>query len=465
MYKQALSRPRADGIAPGKERTTSSQSMSPHGKDLRVTFRALRYRNYRLFFAGQGISLVGTWMQALAMGWLVYRLTRSALMLGVVGFAGQIPALILAPVAGVAADRWNRHRIMLVTQTLATVQAVALGLLVVTGSVALWHILLLTIFLGITNSVDIPARQAFIVQMIGKREDLGNAIALNSLMFNGARLVGPSVAGVLIAAIGEGICFLLNGISYLAVIGALLAMKISPPRAERAKTDVFQGLRDGFRYAFGSGAIRSIVLLLGVISLVGMPFQVLMPVFAREVLHGGPHTLGFLAAASGAGALGGATYLASRKSVVGLARIIPIASSAFGTGLIAFSHSSVLPFSILFLLPTGFAMMVYTASSNTVLQTVVDDDKRGRVMAFYAMAFMGIVPFGNLLAGSLSDKIGAPNTVLVGGACCVLSSLVLARKLLALGETLPAAGEPQRIPSRPPPVAAGATEPRETTPV
>jgi MFS family permease len=403
---------------------------------LRVVFRALKYRNYRLFFSGQSVSLIGTWMQRIAMAWLVYRLTNSAFLLGVVGFAGQIPTFLLAPFCGVWTDRWNRHRILVVTQTMAMIQAFILALLVLTGTIAVWQIIVLSIILGSINAFDIPARQAFVVEMVERKEDLGNAIALNSSMFNSARLIGPSVAGILIAAVGEGICFLLNGISYVAVIAALLAMKITPRKTQAKKTHVLHGLREGFSYAFRFPPIKAILLLLALISLMGMPYVVLMPIFAKEILHGGAHTLGFLMAASGIGALTGAMYLASRRSVLGLGKTIPVAASIFGVGLIAFSLSrtSLLSYSLMLL--TGLGTMLHMASSNTVLQTIVDDDKRGRVMSFYAMALMGTAPFGSLLAGSLASRIGAPDTLMIGGSFCILGALVFASKLPSLRETV-----------------------------
>lgn len=403
---------------------------------LKFILRSFHYRNYRLFFGGQGISLIGTWIQNIAMSWLVYSLTNSALLLGIVGFAGQIPTFILTPFAGVLVDRWHRHRILVVTQTLAMLQAFILALLVLTGNVTVWHIIPLSVFLGLVNAFDIPARQSFVVEIIENREDLGNAIALNSSMFNGARLLGPSIAGILIAAVGEGLCFLLNGVSYLAVIAALLAMRVIPKKIEIKKSHILHGLKEGFFYAFGFAPIRYILLLLSLISLVGMPYAVLMPIFAKEILHGGPHTLGFLVGCSGIGALVGAVFLASRKSASGLAKNIPLAAGLFGVGLIIFSQSRVLWLSLLLMLITGFGMMVQMASSNTLIQTVVDDDKRGRVMSFYTMAFMGMAPFGSLLAGGLASKIGAPNTLLIGGIATILGAIVFAVKLPFLEEAL-----------------------------
>jgi MFS family permease len=397
-------------------------------------FRALQHRNYRLFFGGQTISLVGTWMQRVATGWLVYRLTNSALSLGLVGFAGQMPIFVFAPIAGVVADRWNRHRILIVTQTLALLQAMALAILVMTRNVTVWQIVLLSMFLGFVNAFDMPARQSFVIEMIENKEDLGNAIALNSSMVNGARLVGPAIAGVLVATAGEGVCFLLNGISYLAVIAALLAMRISLQQPALRGGHIFRELKEGFAYAFRVPFIRSVILLVGLVSLVGLPYQVLMPVFARKVLQGGPQTLGFLSSAAGTGALVGAIYLASRQSVREAGRNIPVATGILGLGLIAFSQSTLLWFSLLCLLFTGFGVMLQVASSNTALQVMVDDSKRGRVMSLFGMAFVGAGPFGSLLVGALSGKIGARSTVLVGGVCCLLGSFLFAKRMRPVRE-------------------------------
>jgi len=401
-------------------------------KGLRLILRALRHRNYRLFFGGQSISLIGTWMQRIAMGWLVYRLTNSAFLLGLVSFLGLIPTFLLAPMAGVLADRWNRHRILVVTQSAAMIQALILAALVLTDKVTIWHIVPLSIFLGVINAADMPARQAFVLDMVIKKEDLSNAIALNSSVFNSARLLGPSVAGLLIAVTGEGVCFLINGISYLAVIVALLAMKITPKKAEIPEGPVWQRIKEGFDYAFGFAPIRAILLLLAQVSLIGLPYTVLMPVFARDILHGGPHILGFLMGATGVGALGGALYLASRRSVVGLERWIALAVGILGGGLLAFALSRVFWLSSLLMLSTGFGMMVAIASSNTILQTIVEDDKRGRVMSFYTMALMGMAPFGSLLAGGLASEIGASHTLMISGVLCLLGSLVFASQLSAL---------------------------------
>jgi len=372
-------------------------------------------------------------MTRIATSWLVYRLTSSALLLGVVGFAGQIPSFLLAPFAGVLVDRWNRHRLLVVTQVLALLQSLAMALLTLTGRIRMSHIIMLSIFQGLINAFDMPARQAFVVEMVDTRDDLANAIALNSSMVNAARLLGPSIGGVVIAAVGEGWCFMIDAISYLAVIGSLLAMSI-PRRIVKAagNANMFQQLREGWTYVVRFAPIRSILLLLALVSLVGMPYTVLMPIFANAVLHGGPNTLGLLMAASGVGALLGAMFLAARRSVLGLGKFIPLMAGVFGAGLIAFSFSRVLWLSLALMVVTGLGFMVQMAASNTVLQTIVDEDKRGRVMSFYTMAFMGTAPFGSLLAGEVAERIGAPHTLLLGGIGCILGALWFARSLPAL---------------------------------
>jgi len=407
----------------------SDQQSSEKQSTLTFLVRAFRYRNYRLFFGGQGVSLVGTWMQQIAMGWLVYRLTDSAFLLGFIGFAGQIPTFILTSAAGVFADRWDRRKLLILTQVLAMSQAFLLALLTLTGHIAVWHLVVLSVFLGFVNALDIPVRQSFVIDLVENKDDLGNAIALNSVMFNGARLVGPSIAGFLISIVGEGICFFLNGVSFLAIVIALLAMNMTERKRKSESVPFFQGLKDGFQYTFGFPPTRYIILLLGLISLMGMPYLVLMPIFARDVLHGGPHTLGFLMGASGIGAVIGAIHLASRKTVLGLNRLIVISSSAFGIGLIVFSLSRYIQLSLCMMSLTGFGMIVHMAASQTILQTIVDEDKRGRIMSFHAMAFTGMAPFGSLLGGSLASKIGAPNTLTISGLVCVIGSLLFLSKL------------------------------------
>ncbi|PIP06698.1 MAG: MFS transporter [Syntrophobacteraceae bacterium CG23_combo_of_CG06-09_8_20_14_all_50_8] len=401
----------------------------PPSSGIKLTFRTLRYRNYRLFFIGNGISMTGNWMQQVAMSWLVYRLTNSSLLLGVIAFAGLFPGFLLTPLAGVLSDRWSRRHILLVSQVLAMLQAIAMTFLVMTGMVAVWHIMFLSVLLGLISAFDITARQSFIVDTIEEREDLGSAIALNSALFNGARLLGPSLAGITIAATGEGICFLINTLSYLAFIATLFLMKIKSVPTVGNKASIVQGFKDGFMFTLNFLPIRCVLLLLALVNLIGMPYAVLMPVFAKDILHGGPHTFGFLTAASGAGALTGALYLASRRIVLGAVKIIPVATCIFGLGLIFFSLSKVLWVSLFLLLLTGFGMMVQLALSNTIIQTLVDDDMRGRVMSFFTMAFMGTIPFGSLLAGGFADLIGAPRTLIIGGLCCILGALAYASKL------------------------------------
>ena len=396
---------------------------------LNVIFRSFRSRNFSLFFSGQSISLIGTWIQRIATPWLVYHLTGSAFLLGVVGFAGQIPTFIISPFAGVLTDRWNKYHMLIITQVAAMIQAFLLALLYLMGTIQVWHIVVLSILLGIINAFDVPARQSLVIEMIDKKEDIGNAIALNSSMVNGARLLGPSIAGVLIVLTSEGICFLLNGLSYLFVIASLLFMKIAPKKPSSGNQPVWNELKEGFSYAFGFAPIKYIILLLALISLMGMPYTVLMPVFAKEILHGGPRAFGFLMGASGVGALTAALYLASRKSVVGLGKIIPIAAGIFGFGLITFSFSRLYLLSLGLIVIIGFGMMMQMASSNTILQTIVDDDKRGRIMSFYAMAFMGIAPFGSIMAGGLAGLIGTPYTILVGGIACIIGAIMFAIKL------------------------------------
>ena len=405
------------------------ESSSNSQVSFKFIMRALHHKNYQLFFGGQGISLIGTWMQQIAMSWMVYRLTDSALLLGIVGFSSQIPIFLLASFAGVYSDRWNRHRILIVTQTLSMIQALTLALLTLTGTIEVWHIIVLSTFLGVINAFDMPTRQSFIVQIIDKAEDLGNAIALNSFMFNGARLVGPSIAGLLIGYLGEGICFLLNGISFIGIIIALLAMKV-PKREKVVRTSrLWQDLQEGYSYAFGFAPIRYILLQVGLMSFMGLSYVVLMPIFARDILQGGPHTLGFLMAASGIGALIGSIYLASRRTILGLGRLIAYASGIFGIGIIAFSLSKMLIVSLCMMFMMGFGMIVQMASSNTILQSIVEEDKRGRVMSIYATAFIGMAPLGNLFTGALASWIGAPDTLIISGATCIIGSLIFALKL------------------------------------
>jgi MFS family permease len=395
-------------------------------------WRALRHRNFRLFFSGQSVSLIGTWMTRIATSWLVYRLTGSALLLGLVGFVGQIPTFLLAPFAGVWVDRLDRRHVLLWTQALAAVQSLLLAGLTLGNRVTIGDILVLSAFQGLINAFDMPGRQAFLVQMVEDRQDLGNAIALNSSMVNLARLLGPSLAGLVIAAFGEGYCFLIDGLSYFAVIASLALMQIKPPTTARAATSMMAQLKEGWVYVSGFAPVRTILLLFALVSLMGMPFVVLMPIFASQVLHGGPHTLGMLMGASGVGALVSAFSLAVRKTVLGLGRMIPIAAASFGAGLILFGLSRVMWFSLLMMLLVGFGMMQGMAASNTIVQTLVPEDRRGRVMSYYTMAFVGMAPFGSLLAGSLAHWLGAPRTVMITGSAVILGALWFASRLKAI---------------------------------
>jgi MFS family permease len=409
-------------------------------------WRALRHRNFRLFFGGQTISLIGTWMTRIATAWLVYRLTHSALLLGTVSFAGQIPTFLVAPFAGVWIDRWDRRQVLVWTQTLAMVQSFALAGLTFSGHITIHWILFLSVMQGIINAFDMPGRQSFMVQMVEDRADLSNAIAINSSMVNVARLIGPSLAGMLIAVTSEAWCFLIDGISYIAVIASLLMMHVHVPAIVRKATSTFHEMKEGWSYVSGFLPIRTILMLFAVVSLMGMPFVVLMPVFAATVLHGGPHTLGFLMGAMGVGALASALSLAARRNVRGLIRMIPVAAGVFGLGLIGFGLSSTFWLSMAMVLVAGAGMMQGMAASNTIIQTLVDEDKRGRVMSYYTMAFMGMAPFGSLLAGTMAHAIpstplwifsktmlaGAQWTVIINGLVVVLGAAWFATRLPAL---------------------------------
>jgi MFS family permease len=398
-------------------------------KGHQVIFRSLRYRNYRLFFTGQIISLIGTWTQQIALPWLVYCLTGSKFLLGVVGFATQIPAFLLAPVAGVMADRWNRYRILIITQTLSMLQALLLAILFFTGHISIPNIILLAVFLGLINAFDMPTRQSFVISLVENKEDLSNAIALNSMMFNSARLIGPAVAGIIIAVSNEGVCFAINAVSFLFVIASLLMMKITPAKTNPDRKRALLEFREGLAYVSGFAPLKYLILLLALVSLAGMSYTVLMPVFAHKILHGGPITLGLLMSFAGIGAMTGAAYLASRKTVRGLLKIIPLAIILFGFGLIVISFSNTLWLALPLMFVIGLGMMTQMAASNTIIQTIVDDDKRGRIMSFYVMAFIGTAPFGSLLAGILAEKIGVPYTLIIGGSLCVLGAVVFALKL------------------------------------
>ncbi|HKY22230.1 MAG TPA: MFS transporter [Vicinamibacterales bacterium] len=395
-----------------------------------LMLRAFSYPNYRLFFGGQIVSLVGSWMSMTATSWLVYRLTGSPMVLGVVGFAGQFPGFVMGPFAGAYLDRWDRHRVLVVTQAVSMMHSFVLALLMFSGHISVSAIIVLNAVQGIVNAFDMPARQAFLVTMITDKDDLANAIAMNSSMFNSARLVGPSIAGLIIATAGEAWCFLIDGVSYFAVIIALLSMKnLRQPSPALRQAGMIEQLLEGWRYVFGFRPIRSLMLLLAWLCLVAMPFSVLMPVFADEILGGGAYTLGFLMTASGVGALSGALWLTTRKSVVGLGRVILINTAVFGVGLIGFALSRRLWLSLIFLVVVGVGMMVQMAATNTVIQTIVDDEKRGRVMSFYTMAFLGTAPFGSLLAGAISTRLGAPHTMLMSGALCLAAAVWFAREL------------------------------------
>ncbi len=433
----------------------SPQKSSGAPPDSRFAFvlRALKYRNYRLFFGGQIVSLVGNWMTSVATSWLVYRLTGSAWMLGVIGFAGQIPTFLLAPFAGIFVDRVDKHRALVFTQTAAMLQSFALAAMTLSGHASIAGLIALNVLDGIITALDLPLRQSFVVEMIENKEDLGNAIALNSSMVNAARLVGPAIGGVVISWAGEGWCFFLDGASFLAVLAALLRMTVRarPPKARHAGGAAAE-MREGWDYTWGSRPMRSIIALLALVSLVGVPYTVLIPIYADRVLHGGPHTLGLLMTAIGAGALAGAVWLASRRSVLGLGAVIPWAAAVFGAGLVAFAFSKTLWLSLPLLMITGAGFMVQMASSNTIIQTIVDDDKRGRVMSFFMMAFLGTAPFGSLLAGSMADRYGAPETLVFGGVCCLLGAAWFATGL----EDLRAAVRPiyRRLGILPDPAAA-----------
>ena len=393
---------------------------------------ALKSKNYRLFFAGQGISLIGTWMTQLATIWLVYSLTNSALMLGVVGFTSQIPSFFLAPFGGVFVDHFSRYRTLIGTQIMAMIQSLALAVLALTGVIQVWHIIALSLFQGFINALDAPARQAFVPELVERRDDLANAIAINSTMINGARLIGPAIAGLIIARIGAAYCFLIDGLSYIAVIAALLAMTVKPWQAPVSDGNPLQKVKEGFVYAFSFPPIRAILLLSTLVSLMGLQNTILVPIFAEEILKGGAESLGFLMAASGVGALSGGIYLATRRTILGIGKLIAIAPAILGVGLIAFSLSRFLPLSLFTMLFVGLGTILQIAASNTFLQTIVEEDKRGRLMSLYTMSFLGMIPVGNLLGGFLASHIGAPNTLIIDGIACIIGSIIFAKQLPAL---------------------------------
>jgi MFS family permease len=398
---------------------------------LGLAVRALRHRNFQLFFAGQATSLIGTWMQTVAQSWLVYRMTGSALLLGTVGFASQIPVFIMAPIGGIVADRNSRRRVVICTQIASMVLAAVLALLTLSGRIQVWQIMVIAAGLGVVNAFDIPARQAFLIDMVG-REDLLNAIALNSSMFNGARIIGPAIAGILVASIGEGWCFFANAVSYIAVIAGLLLMRIEHPANLANQGSPLENILEGFAFVRNTGPVRAILVLLGIVSFVGMPYAVLMPVFADKILHGGARGLGILMGATGVGALLGAASLAARVGVKGLGKLIAFSAGGFGVSLTLFSSSRIFWLSTILLVPVGFCMMVQMASSNTLIQAMVPDNLRGRVMSVYSMMFMGMAPLGALSAGALAHHLGAPWTVATGGVVCIAAAIWFGRHMPSL---------------------------------
>jgi MFS family permease len=394
----------------------------------RSTVRALRHRNFRLFFTGQIISLIGTWMQTVAQSWLVYRLTGSSALLGSVNFSSQIPVFLLSPVAGVVADRYSRRRIVIATQTASMLLAFVLAALTLGGSIQVWEIFVLSALLGIVNAFDIPARQAFLVEMTN-RDDLINAIALNSSAFNGARIIGPAVAGILVAAVGEGWCFFANAVSYIAVISGLLMMRVAPFKPQATAVSALRHVGEGFRFVAHTAPIRALLLLVGVMSLAGMPYTVLMPIFADRILNSGAQGLGLLMGVSGAGALGGALILAARRGVGGLGRWVAIAAAAFSAALIAFAYARSFWLAAALLVPIGFSAMIQMGSSNTLIQIMTPDHLRGRVLSAYSMMLMGMAPIGALVAGVMAEHIGAPATVAAGAITCGIGAAAFARTL------------------------------------
>ena len=386
-------------------------------------WRALKDRNFRLFFIGQGISVIGTWMTRMATSWLVYRLTGSALLLGIVGFASQIVPFILQPLAGAWVERMDRQKLLIWTQVAAAIQSFMLAALTLSHIVTIWEVIALSALQGLVNAFDVPGRHSFFIQMIRDRNDLGNAIALNSTMVNGARLLGPALAGVTIGLVGEGGCFLIDGISYVAVVASLLMMKIKPVEVAHTADNLFRQMREGWDYVRSFSPIRTILVLFSIVSLMGYPYMVLLPIFAGQVFHGGPYTLGWLTAASGSGALISALSLAFRKSVVGLTRMIQMSSGILGLALVLFGLSHQFALSLLLMGFAGFGMMQSASASNTIMQTLVPEDKRARVISYYAMAYFGSAPIGSLLAGALAQRIGASNTIIITGTFCLLGSL------------------------------------------
>jgi MFS family permease len=417
-------------MAIGNSNLRATQPTAPASRPGRMALmlRSLRHRNFQLFFASQLISLVGTWMQIIAQSWLVYRLTGSSLLLGSVGFASQIPVFILSPIGGSVADRHNRHQLVIATQATSMVLASILAWLTLSNRIQVWHIFVLAALLGVVNAFDVPARQTFIFDMVGK-EDLMNAIALNSSMFNGARIIGPAIAGILVASIGEGWCFFANAVSFIAVIAGLLMMRVRKPEPYLGIKSTLENVIEGFQFARHAAPIRALLLLVGLVSLVGMPYSVLMPIFAGQIFHGGARSLGILMGATGVGALIGALALASKHGLKGLGRWVAVTSMGFGVSLIAFAFTKSFWLATALLVPVGLTMMVQMASTNTLIQAMVPDQLRGRVIALYSMMFMGMAPFGAFFAGAIAHKIGAPWTVAIGGIACIAGSAVFASKL------------------------------------
>ena len=412
--------------------TATTKPATPASLEDRSRFRdmvrSLKHRNFRLFFSGQMISLVGTWMDNIAEAWLVYRLTGSSLLLGTVAFAGQIPIFLLGPIGGLAADRWDRRRIIVGTQVSSMILAFTLAFLTLSKRVTVAEVIVIAMLMGVVNAFDVPARQSFLVEMVG-REDLMNAIALNSSMFNSARVIGPSVAGILVASIGEGWCFFANAVSYIAVIAGLLMMRVQRAPATEHSASPLEHIAEGFRFVLHTAPIRVLLLLTGVISIAALPYSVLMPIFAARILHGNARTLGVLMGATGIGALLGALALASRTKLQGLAKLVAISCAGFGTSLILFSLSRSYPLSVMLLVPVGFFVMVQMASTNTLIQSMVPDRLRGRTMAVYSMMFLGMAPIGALLSGTVADRIGAPWTVALGGIGAIIGAAIFARNL------------------------------------
>jgi len=392
---------------------------------IKTTFRALSYPNYRTYFSGQIISQVGSWMQQIALGWLIYRLTDSAFLLGIAGFAGQIPSFVLAPFAGIVADRYDRYKVLIITQSLFMIQALILATLVLTGTAGVTTIIIMSLIQGSIMAFDAPARHSFVVQIVDRKEDLSNAIALNSTSFHASRLIGPPLAGLIIAIANEGICFLINGLSYIIVIVALIKIKVKPVEHKAGHKNALSDIKDGFSYAFHSAPIKMILLTVAFASIIGMPYTVLMPVMAKDILHGTSQTFGLLMGGAGCGALTGALYLASRNSSKGLLKNMPLALAIFGLGMIGFSMSRSIELSLGLLVTVGFGMMTIMASSNTVIQSVVDENMRGRVMSLYTFSFMGLAPFGNLLSGAIAHKIGTPATIFLSGLLCFAVALFM----------------------------------------